>query len=243
MLINTVVLLLRELLPVLVLLSLLLALFPASANRLLYWSLALAVPALALQSALYQTLAAAFDGQGLELWYATCYFLCAAALLATQRCGRLLPLLVLAILALVLVNGSNLVLYLVFYPRQSEESQSLWLGVALGGGISVSIGVLLYHLCREFLQAWQSLAAVLVALCCARQFSAGIAILQQIDWLDGTPLWNSQTLLAENSELGYFLNALLGYEASPSAWQLGFYIAVIIICLGLAQRGQRHDQD
>jgi high-affinity iron transporter len=242
MLINTVVLLLRELLPLIVLVSLLLALFPASANRLLYWSLALAMPALALQSSLYQTLAAAVDGQGLEVWYATCYFLCGAALLATQLSSRrVLPLLVLALLTLVLVNGSNLVLYLAVYPRQSEESQSLWLGAALGGGISISIGVLWYHLSRELLQVWPRLAVWLLALCCARQISAGIAILQQMDWLDGTPLWNSQAVLAENSELGYLLNAVLGYEASPSAWQLSLYLLVMIICWVLAQRGQRYD--
>lgn len=236
MLINTVVLLLRELLPLVVLASLLLALFPQQGRRALLLVVMSAAPLLLLQSSFYAELSAAFDGLGLELWYACCYLLCALAIGVALHTASS-PVLALALVSLLLVNGSNLVLYLAVYPRQSEENQALWLGVALGSGISISIGVLLFHLVSELSAKWRALAQLLLALNAARQLSAALAILQQSDWLSSEPAWNSQHWLKENSELGYFLNALLGYEASPGYWQLAGYLLLLVL-LWLIRRGE-----
>lgn len=42
-----------------------------------------------------------------------------------------------------------------------------------------------------------------------------------------TPLWDSSAWLASDSTLGALLHALVGYDARPSALQIGFYIAVL----------------
>lgn len=42
-----------------------------------------------------------------------------------------------------------------------------------------------------------------------------------------TPLWDSSAWLASDSALGALLHALVGYDARPSALQIGFYIAVL----------------
>ena len=57
----------------------------------------------------------------------------------------------------------------------------------------------------------------MLALLGARQISMAVAILIQTDVLaPGAVLWDSQQWIQEQSEYGYFLNALLGYEATPS---------------------------
>lgn len=267
MLINTVVLLLRELLPLVVLVSLLLALYPEQCRRALALVALVAGPLLLLQSSFYSELSDAFDGLGLELWYACCYLSCAFGigvalwwpsprwpsvrwpsrrwLSVPAPWARVLTAtgpvwaIGLALVSLLLVNGSNLVLYLAVYPRQSEENQALWLGVALGSGISISIGVLLFHLASELSTKWRALAQLVLCLNAARQCSAALAILQQSDWLGSAPAWDSQRWLQENSELGYFLNALLGYEASPGYWQLAGYLLVVTILWFVRNKGQK----
>ncbi len=243
MLINTVVMLLRELLPLVVLSSLLLAWLPAGqAVGLLWRVLLLAVPLLLMQSSLVGELAALFDGQGLEIWYAICYLACSLLLALLLRLGSAatrarLWQAALALVALLLVNGSNLALYLVLYPRQTEDSQALWLGAALGCGISLSIAVLMYHCVRELGQYWKSAAAILLCASGARQISAAVAIGHQLELVPGAnPLWFSDGSLAEGAELGYFLNALLGYEASLSQGQSIAWCLTVLLLLALRRR-------
>lgn len=243
MLINTVVMLLRELLPLVLLGSLLLAWLPAGqAAGLLGRVLMLAAPLLLLQSSLVGELAALFDGQGLELWYALCYLACSLLLalllrLGSAATGARLWLAALALVALLLVNGSNLALYLVLYPRQTEDSQALWLGAALGSGISLSIAVLMYHAVRELGQHWQSAAAILLCTSGARQISAAVAIGHQLELVPGaTPVWFSDGTLADGAELEYFFNALFGYEASLSLGQCVAWSLTVLLLLALRRR-------
>lgn len=238
MLINTVIMLLRELLPVVLLLSLLLAANPAAMRSILLRVLLIGAPLLVLQSSQYSSLAQLLDGQGLEFWYACCYGLCAvfiAALLLQKRQQNWLA--ALAVVALLLVNGSNLVLYLFLYPRQFDDSQSLWLGAALGSGISLSIAVLMYHLVLELRWHWRQVAAVLLCFSAARQISAAVFILHQMDLLGwAAPVWSQHLWIDESSELGYFLNALLGYKSSPSQGQLLAWSLTLFVLLALRQR-------
>jgi len=238
MLINTVVLLLRELLPVVLLLSLLLAANPSKMRDILLRVLMLGAPLLLLQSSQYSHLAELWDGQGLEFWYACCYGFCAlliAALLLQKN--QHVWLAATAVVALLLINGSNLMLYLFLYPRQLDDSQSLWLGVALGSGISLSIAVLIYHLVLELRLYWRQVAAVLLCFSAARQVSAAVFILHQMDLLGGAaPMLSQHLWIDESSELGYFLNALLGYKSSPSQGQLLAWSLTLILLLVLRRR-------
>jgi high-affinity iron transporter len=49
-------------------------------------------------------------------------------------------------------------------------------------------------------------------------------------------LWDSQSMINEQSEYGYFLNALLGYEATPS---VSLLLALVLSFLGLLLLGRR----
>jgi high-affinity iron transporter len=72
------------------------------------------------------------------------------------------------------------------------------------------------------------------------------ALLIQADWLPADyPLWDSSALLAEQSVAGQLLYALVGYEATPTALQLGAYLTAVLVILGaalLAARWQAADR-
>ena len=107
----------------------------------------------------------------------------------------------------------------------------------MGIGIGLSVAVLLYYIVLEAQRYWRWSLMLLLALLGARQISMAVAILIQSDVIaSGSVLWDSQHLINEQSEYGYFLNALLGYEATPS---LSLLVAMILSLLMLLVLGRR----
>ena len=241
MLINAVVMFLRELLPLLLLLSMLLLWQREHWRWLLSVFAASSITGVLLLTSQFSRISAWLDGQGLELLYGALYLLTALVLgLAMYHSQRQRWSLVLAALAstgLCIIHGANLVLYLWFYQRSPAESQSLWLGAAMGVGIGLSVAVLLYYLVLECQRYWRWSLPLMLALLGARQISMAVAIYIQTDWIaPGAVIWDSQQLISEQSEYGYFLNALIGYEATPG---VSLLLAMVISVLGLLWLGRR----
>ena len=97
----------------------------------------------------------------------------------------------------------------------------------VAGGV---VGVALYAgLSRIPTQKLFAATNVLIALLAASIASQLARALTQAGLLEhGTaPLWDSSAWLASDSALGALLHALVGYDARPSAVQLGFYVAVL----------------
>lgn len=220
MLINTVVLWLRELLPLMVLLSALMA-WPQANRR--WFGLAIAVGLVAITGLNWQLrwLSASLDGQGLELLYCLSYLLTVIALITlawrpqwqSAACFA-------AVLGLMLVHGQKLALYFWVYPRSYAEHTTMGLGMVLGAGISVSVAVLLFFAFDELKRLHASALYFVLGLLAARQMAAVVSLLQQTGWFESYPaLWDSSAVIAEQSEYGFFLNALYGYEATPD-WVL-----------------------
>lgn len=233
MLINAVVLWLRETLPLLLLLSVLLAIWPTQQRRIVGIGLGGGLLLVLLMSTQLRLLSAWFDGQGLELTYSVFYIGCAVllAVAAWQRgiesrrihhFANAQPYAgsatwsALAMVCLAGVHGHNLMLYLWVYPHAATDQANLWLGSALGAGIGGSVAVLLYVLVQEGARGWRYVPALFLSLLTARQCAAAVAIWLQTGWLDShEALWDSSNFLDEKSEYGNFFNALIGYEATP----------------------------
>jgi high-affinity iron transporter len=234
MLINTVVMFLRELLPALLLLSTVLVWHRTRLRPLAISLVPLTVLGLVLLSGQYGRLSGALDGLGLEFFYLCCYLLCFVLLLAAVICQRHRQHAALlsgaAVTALLWVNGSNLVLFLFVYERQWFQQPVLWLGVILGLGIGLSVAVLWHYLLRE-LTHWRGLLSSVLALLATRQLTMAAALALQSDWIPAGPvLWDSQQWLSEQSEYGYFFNALLGYEATPALAQcVAFALGLLLM--------------
>lgn len=107
---------------------------------------------------------------------------------------------------------------------------SVLLACALGLVAGAVVGAALYAgLSRIPTQKLFAATNVLIALLAASVASQLARALTQAGLLEhGTAaLWDSSSWLAPDSALGAVLHALVGYDARPSAMQIGFYVAVL----------------
>ena len=107
---------------------------------------------------------------------------------------------------------------------------SVLLACVLGLVAGAVVGVALYAgLSRIPTQKLFAATNVLIALLAASIASQLARALTQAGLLERgtTPLWDSSAWLAADSATGTLLHALIGYDARPSAVQLGFYVAVL----------------
>ncbi|SEH95088.1 hypothetical protein SAMN05660691_02374 [Rheinheimera pacifica] len=217
MLINTVLMFLRELLPLFLLLATLLVWHRSRWQRFILLFSFPAVLMLALFSSNMLWISEQLDGFGLELLYSLLYTGCFVLLcMATAKRAVAMQLSAFACACLLSINGSNLLLYIWLPTQGNTDPSALLLGMALGVGIGSSIAVLWYYLLTE-LQQWRMLSyRLLLSLLGVRQLMMASALLIQSDWLPAGPqLWQTGQWLPEQSELGFFLQALMGYEATP----------------------------
>jgi high-affinity iron transporter len=112
------------------------------------------------------------------------------------------------------------------------------LGGALGLGAGVVAGAALYFgLVRIPLRHLFTVTSWLILLLAAGMASQAAAFLLQADLLPplGPSLWDTSFLLAEHSLAGRVLHTLIGYTAQPAGIQLVFYLATVVVIVGLMQ--------
>src|SRR5271165_129027 len=137
-----------------------------------------------------------------------------------------------AVVGLALLReGSEVVLFLYGVVISSGESgMSLLLGGVLGLLLGAGISALAYrglaiipprHLFK--------VTSVLIAFMAAGMASQSVAFLEQADIATalGGIVWNSSSLLADNSIAGRVLHTLLGYTGKPTQLQLLVYLATL----------------
>jgi high-affinity iron transporter len=240
MLINTVILFLSDALPIVILAALLLAITSKQAFHLtwFFYSIILSIFTTFALINLVDFIAQSFDSTGIELLFSSAYVAIYCLIIALlfsklsfensdvwQICALLTTLIV------VTLNGTNFLVYITGYWSQVDALQSLLIGMVLGGGICLSIAVLLYFFvvyCDRSLFVYTS--STLLLFYGAGQLMQAINLLSQIDWLPTSHvLWDMNSVINEKSEVGHFLKALFGYDASPTFTQTFIYFAAIVI--------------
>ncbi|MBB3062449.1 FTR1 family protein [Microbulbifer rhizosphaerae] len=243
MLLTSVIIILREVLEAALLLSILLAMSHLLHLRLRWFYIALAAGA-AGSVAYGMQLAAisdAFDGVGQELLNAALQIaiylllLVIAPLLVVNYYtgeryrGILSAAMTVAVATAVLREGSEVFIYLSAFRYSPQPWSGVLTGALLGAGIGFSVGALFYYL----LVGMPRRRALLVT-CVLLTLAAGGMVLQatqlliQADWLPAqVPLWNSSVLVAEGSLTGQMMYALVGYEATPTSFQVIIYSASV----------------
>lgn len=239
MLINTVILFLRDALPIFVLVVYLYVHLPA--NKL--WLLKCLITG-ALLSMLYinqiHLVGQWFDSTGVEL------FLC-----LSQSIIYLLTL-VLAyglsrnhstneyvlhwvagiMVSLALVSkGSNFVVYFDGYLSQGNVLQSMLLGTFLGLGICLSLATLLCLAAQWLKRHWGPWVTwSLVHIYVTGQLVNALPLLVQVDLIEASAIaWNSQSFVSNEFEFGHLFNVLFGYQATPSIDQVIVYVFALSI--------------
>jgi high-affinity iron transporter len=149
------------------------------------------------------------------------------------------PLAALAIVVgvAVLREGSEIVLFLYGIASAGGESAG---AMVLGGILGILCGAVLSALMYFGLVAipMRRLFAVttaLITLLAAGMASQAVAFLQQAGYFSrlADPLWDTSSLLSENSLLGRLLHSLIGYSDSPTGAQLIAYLATIAVIVVL----------
>ncbi|MDO8860836.1 hypothetical protein Q6D67_03895 [Haliea sp. E1-2-M8] len=251
MLLNSVILVLREVLEAAVLVSVLLALAHTVRlrNHWLWYALPLSVVCVFAYSYSLGALTEALDGAGQEVTNASLQgmvfllilpilFLCTTFPHYGQR--RLLAaLMTLAVTFAIVRECAEIQIYVQAFAAAGDQAQAVWAGSALGAGIGLSAGVLVYAALRA-LAPVASRRACLVALGLigAGMVMQATMLLEQVDWLPyQTPMWDSSRFISEQSFLGELLYAVLGYEATPGALQVALYGGSLLLALGAVAAG------
>lgn len=241
MLINTVILFLRDVLPLFVLLSLILAIRPMGKLWLLF-AITLSIFACLFFINQIDFISDKFNGAGMELFFLSCHFLVYLCvwfvgylhLNDRDQSSSLWKITMSALLIITFViNGTNFLVYFNGFWSQADAPQSILLGTFLGLGICLSIAVLLHFSLLWLAKKWGYGSVILTLLVYASgQLTGSLNLLVQIDWLEHSqPIWDLNEIISDQSELGHFLNVLIGYEASPSIHQLSLYLLALTLPL------------
>lgn len=254
MLLNSVILVLREVLEAAILVTALLAL-----ARIIQLGFGWLWPALLASVAGVTGLAAALgaltdmlDGTGQEVVNAALQIgvfvvVCAVIVDTRERAdGRRHSALTGALMALAVAlavtrEGSEVLLYVRGFAAVDSYRQAVLLGSALGAGIGLSAGTLCYWaLVTRPARVAYPLCLGSLCLLGAGMVMQGAMLLEQAGWLlNADPVWNSSWLVSEESVTGELLYAVLGYEATPGKVQLGLYLASLALAIAACMYAAR----
>lgn len=240
MLINTVILFLRDALPLALIIAMLLSLTIKLQihTRWLYTAILISFFTTISLISYIDVIAQLFDSRGLELMFSMIYGLIYILILMNlwsihfKENKHYALYCAVAIFVLVATqNGADFLVYITGYWRQIGAVPSLFVGVALGIGICISIGILLYFITvLSDDNVYPASSSLLLLLFGAGQINHASNQLLQIDVLPESQfLWDTNFLLPENSEIGYFFSALFGYDATPTLFQALLYLGFLFI--------------
>jgi len=162
---------------------------------------------------------------------------------AAQAGGALWALAV-AVALTVLREGAETVLFVSGLLTGQTTSQAALAGAVFSGlAAGALVGLVMYlglaRVQARHLFSVTNAMVLLLAGSLASQLAKALVQAGLLDW-GSTPLWDGSGVLANDSALGTFLHALMGYDASPSGLQLGFYLgAIALVVLATRQVQQR----
>jgi len=133
-------------------------------------------------------------------------------------------------------EGSEVLLFITGFIGVPTLFNSVLLGGAVGAGIGLSVGVFFYylliHLTPRF-GVW--LGYVILLLISGSMMSQAVEFMMQADIFSSTaPVWDSSSLISERSISGQLLYALIGYEATPTLSQVIAYIGSMTLFIVIA---------
>jgi len=159
--------------------------------------------------------------------------------------AAVLKLLMVLIVGLAVAReGFEILIYMLGFISDLQVFFVILTGAAIGTGIGISLGALIYYLLRGMPEPWsRRVSLILLLLVSAGLLSQAALLLIQADWLPSKlPLWDSSAILAENSVAGQLLYALVGYEATPTAIQAGAYFGgALLVLLVAGMSAWRHN--
>jgi high-affinity iron transporter len=145
---------------------------------------------------------------------------------------RAIQALMATIVAFALIREcSEILLYVFAFGTAAGQWTSILASGAIGAVTGICVGLLIY-----LLILWTSVrhnmltaAYTLLSAVTAGIVTQAVSLLEQVDHIpSASPIWDTSRLIPENSVIGQLLYALLGYEATPSIWHVSAYLTVLI---------------
>ena len=249
MLLNSVVIVLREVLEAALLLSVFLAStrFLKLGNRWAIVATLLGVLGAIAYGYLLDPLSGLFDGVGQEicnalLQFATFALIGAVVFLIGRQISSpkghqpILQALMTAAVALAVTReGAEILIYVSGFWQMTDFFSAVGVGSLIGACIGFSVGVLIYYLLvAQPSERALPVSLVLLLLIAAGMSSQATRLLIQADWISTAgALWNTSAFLSEESLLGQLLYALVGYEASPAAIEVAVHAGSMVVVAAL----------
>jgi len=159
--------------------------------------------------------------------------------------GRMTSLLLmvscLVVAMAIMREGMEIIIFMYGFSADLVEMLPVLVGGAIGAGIGISLGVLIYY---SLINLPERLAIIvpllLLALVASGMASQAVVYLMQGGLIESQlPVWDTTGWIAETSVTGQLLYALLGYEATPTTAQLGVYgitLAVFLLVIVAERR-------
>lgn len=241
MLINTVILFIRDLLPIFILLCIVISCFKLDKVITGTWLyiVSACICGICIFSYFYPVMSGLFDGFGIEIIKTIAlilvYFclLFGSVFLVNQQPLTVFKqrIIIGGLVVFVIITASEFIVFLNSYLTNALSIRDIVAGLSIGLGICLSFSALFYFLLswlkrKEFF----TFLYLIFALFLSGQISQVINLLQQVDILTSSDsLWNSSNIIKDSSEYGHLFKTLVGYEASPSSEFLVFYAISLII--------------
>lgn len=243
MLLNAVIIILREVLEAALIISVFLALSQLL-NRKLGWMLVALIIGFSgayLYAVNLSAISMAMEGTGQEVLNAVLHSVIFLALLifmitvphqAHPMWRRInLVTIVLAVITAIVREGSEIILYIKGFIGIPDLLSPVLMGSAVGAGIGLSVGVFFYYLLvnmRKSHGIW--LGYLILLLIGGSMVAQAVEFMIQADYIAATtPVWDSSHLISERSAVGQLLYALVGYEATPAPQQAAAYFSSIVM--------------
>lgn len=236
MMTNTVIVFLRDLLPIFVLLTYLSTILKGSTLSSQFWFTTLLF-GIATTLCIFigvEYISEWFEGAGFEVGLACLLLISFIVFLGVKpliSCNKQLPqaysgFLIIGIACFMAFKGTEFLIYFSVNGQQQDQFTNILIACILGFGICVSFSALLKFLLNELKE---SAYPILFWLCwsgfLAGHISQITVLLSQVDIIQlGAPMFDISHFIKDSSEYGHILHALLGYESSPS---LGFILVYI----------------
>ncbi len=123
----------------------------------------------------------------------------------------------------------------IFFGAISYTSGINWVGGILGIGVAIAVGYLFFVGTRKVnLRKFFTISSMLLILFAAGLVAHGIHEFEEAGVVPGiiAPVWNTNSIIDENSIFGSFLKGLFGYNGNPSLTEVGAYLAYVILIFG-----------
>jgi high-affinity iron transporter len=244
MFINTVIIFLRDLLPIFILFTYVQNTFRVQfSTKQLATLSATSLFGMLLFVASSANISEWFDGMGLELSQSALLLLSAFSFVAAAQVKQWQFLILqVALCSFAILKLASFYVYFLTASQGHGSLQILLIAACVGIGISLSFAVLWSFFLNELSSRFGQFINLLAFASFVAGHSAQISDnLAQVDVLGaGETLFDISHIVADKSEYGHLLSALFGFEAAPTSGFALFYLIIFALCFSAFKNHKAH---